>query len=43
MSPIFALMALCLGVGLLVRRYTIWTRLLLAIIVAGTVLLLYVL
>lgn len=43
MLSIYALMLLFLGVGLFVRRYNTWTRLLLAVIIAGTVLLLYVL
>lgn len=43
MIPIYMLMVLFLGMGLFVRRYNAWTRLLLVIMIAGTVLLLYLL
>lgn len=43
MTPIYALMLLFLGVGVFVRRYNTWTRMLLAAIIAGAVLLLYLL
>ena len=43
MIPIYVLLVLFLGTGLFVRRYNTWTRLLLVAMIAGAVLLLYLL
>jgi hypothetical protein len=43
LAPIFVLLLVFLGIGLLARQYNAWTRLLLGAVIACAVVLLYLL